>query len=175
MLKCLGLFSNDYLCFCFVTISFPHHHFPAATAKAKTITTAFPTQVRQDVNSVLAQLVAWSLRIAAQGVAPQQGFYQEEFDRSTYRFAMRGQQLSCGWKPLSFTIARYSIFLHGWGVKACIRGTPMVNSFFCLKSPHSQGLLCCNESRSESSSLRSQPPKQLPVQAVSWMIVRQCV
>ena len=57
-------------------------------------------QVRQEVNNTIAQLTAWSLSRAAEGTAPQVGFYEEMFDKGSYRFGMRGKQLAKNWKNL---------------------------------------------------------------------------
>lgn len=57
-----------------------------------------PAQVRTAVNETIAQLVAWSLGFAAEGKAPCIGFEGEQFDKGSYRFSMRGQELSKGWK-----------------------------------------------------------------------------
>ena len=48
----------------------------------------------------MARLTAWSLSIAAEGIAPEVGFHEEAFEKSSYRFAMRGKQLADGWKKL---------------------------------------------------------------------------
>lgn len=55
--------------------------------------------VRQHVNDTVARLVSWSLKCAAEGVAPLLGFRDEEFDPKSYRAEMAGQQLAGGWRP----------------------------------------------------------------------------
>eukprot|EP00435_Cladocopium_sp_Y103_P064388 s488_g26.t1 len=47
--------------------------------------------VRQEVNDTIARLTAWSLSVAAEGIAPQVGFHDEAFEKGSYRFAMRGK------------------------------------------------------------------------------------
>ena len=42
------------------------------------------------MNETLANVVAWSLRCAAEGKYPDRGFYNEEFSSNTYR------SLKCG-------------------------------------------------------------------------------
>ena len=67
-------------------------------------------QVRREVNNVIAQLVAWSVDLAAKGVAPDVGFYNEPFEKGTYRFSMRGRKLSSGWRNFGDTLSNCQIF-----------------------------------------------------------------
>ena len=53
-------------------------------------------QVKKHVNEVAAQVVAWSLKHAARGVAPLTGFYGEEFAPNSHRGQMAGKQLAGG-------------------------------------------------------------------------------
>ena len=67
-------------------------------------------QVRREVNNVIAQLVAWSVDLAAKGVAPDVGFYNEPFEKGTYRFSMKGRQLSSGWRNFGGTLSNCQDF-----------------------------------------------------------------
>lgn len=56
------------------------------------------------VNKQVADLIAWSLKQAASGVAPSQGFYGEEFAKNTWRYEMAGQPLANGAKTFGFDL-----------------------------------------------------------------------
>lgn len=58
-------------------------------------------QVQKQVNREIAKLMAWSMRCASSGVAPDRGFYDEEFPRKSFRYELMGKELACGWKNLS--------------------------------------------------------------------------
>lgn len=58
------------------------------------------SEVQDAVNKEIARLVAWSLLWSAKGVAPEKGFYMEEFAKGTYRFNMAGKELANGWRTL---------------------------------------------------------------------------
>ena len=55
-------------------------------------------EVRSTVNKAVAEATAWSLRIAAAGLFPEQGFYGEDFEAGTYRYKLQGKQISDGWR-----------------------------------------------------------------------------
>ena len=57
-------------------------------------------KVRQGVNKTLADVVAWSLGWAAQGIYPSRGFYGERFDSNMYRSTLSGKQIAGGYKLL---------------------------------------------------------------------------
>lgn len=62
--------------------------------------TCLISEVQDAVNKEIARLVAWSLQWSAKGVAPEKGFYMEEFAKGIYRFNMAGQKLANGWRTL---------------------------------------------------------------------------
>ena len=57
-------------------------------------------EVRSGVNRVLAKIVAWSLRCAAQGTFPAQGYYGETFSPHASRSKLVGKQIAGGFKHL---------------------------------------------------------------------------
>lgn len=59
-----------------------------------------PLKVREEVNQVIADVIAWSLRFAAVGVYPHRGFYGEVFEDNTFRKKLCGQQIAGGYRPL---------------------------------------------------------------------------
>lgn len=59
------------------------------------------TKVQKNVNSKIAQLIAWSLKCAADGTAPDRGFHGEEFPKSSDRAQLAGKELAQGWKCLA--------------------------------------------------------------------------
>ena len=59
------------------------------------------SEVREGVNKTLAELVAWSLRCAAEGRYPDRGFYGEEFPKNTYRSSRCGKPIADGHKLLA--------------------------------------------------------------------------
>ena len=66
-------------------------------------------KVQQAANRTIAEFIAWSLKFASAGVAPEQGFYGESFAKSTYRFHMAGKPLALGWKILKLTSSSFGI------------------------------------------------------------------
>ena len=63
---------------------------------------ALVRQVKRQVNKQVSGLVAWSLKHAASGLAPTEGFYGEGFQRNTWRSEMAGKRLSNGFTTFSF-------------------------------------------------------------------------
>ena len=59
---------------------------------------AHQAKVRSGVNKVIAKVVAWSLRCAAEGTGPRRGFYDEEFRAGSSRAKLAGQKLAGGFK-----------------------------------------------------------------------------
>ena len=59
-----------------------------------------PLQVEDGVNREVARLVKWSLECASRGVAPEVGFYGEEFKKNSYRASLAGQDICNGYKCL---------------------------------------------------------------------------
>lgn len=59
-------------------------------------------QVKRGVNKVVAEIVGWSLKHAARGVAPKKGFYREAFPPNTWRFGMAGKEMAGGARMLRF-------------------------------------------------------------------------
>ena len=57
-------------------------------------------EVRQEVNQVLADVVAWSLSCAGQGIYPARGFYGEPFEANTFRSTLCNKQIAGGFKLL---------------------------------------------------------------------------
>lgn len=57
-------------------------------------------EVRNGVNQTLADLVAWSLHYAAMGLYPDRGFYNEEFEKNTYRAHLCGKPIAEDFKSL---------------------------------------------------------------------------
>ncbi|CAK9020809.1 30S ribosomal protein S6 [Durusdinium trenchii] len=64
--------------------------------------TAGRTQVRDQVNETMAELVSWSLEQASRGIAPTTGFYGEEFLPTSHRAKLAGQTLAGGHKLCYF-------------------------------------------------------------------------
>ena len=52
------------------------------------------------MHRTVCALLAWSMSYAAAGVFPMKGFRDEEFDPKSFRYAMRGQPLAQGWRPM---------------------------------------------------------------------------
>eukprot|EP00913_Durusdinium_trenchii_P008521 g8002.t1 len=50
------------------------------------------SKVRTGVNRVIADVMAWSMKIAANGVGPERGFSNEEFKESSYRHKLIGKE-----------------------------------------------------------------------------------
>ncbi|CAK9082764.1 unnamed protein product [Durusdinium trenchii] len=60
-------------------------------------------KVREGVNQVTAELVAWSLECAASGKYPTSGFRGRPFEKGTYRAALAGQPLAGEYRMAYFT------------------------------------------------------------------------
>lgn len=56
--------------------------------------------VKASVQTTVAKLMGWSLRIAATGIAPTQGYYNEEL--AGHRKELAGKLLAAGWKATYF-------------------------------------------------------------------------
>ena len=56
------------------------------------------TQVRRDVNRLVASLMAWSISICAGGVFPHTGFAGEAFDPKSLRHSLMGKVIANGWR-----------------------------------------------------------------------------
>lgn len=52
------------------------------------------------MNTVIAELASWSMKIAAAGVWPHTGFNGAPLERGTERFLRKGRELALGWKIL---------------------------------------------------------------------------
>ena len=63
------------------------------------------------MNKEIAELTAWSLQHALSGVAPTEGFYNEPFDRKSYRYSMAGKQLGGGFKFFVGIVGNFLILL----------------------------------------------------------------
>ena len=61
------------------------------------------------MNQVVAQVVAWSLRCAAEGKFPTQGFYGEALGAGTARSKLAGKQIAGGFKHLVSFVSRVSL------------------------------------------------------------------
>lgn len=66
------------------------------------------SQVREGVNQVTAELVAWSLECAASGKYPTSGFRGRPFEKGTYRAALAGQPLAGEYRSLTQCSVRFS-------------------------------------------------------------------
>ena len=62
----------------------------------------FFAQVKRRVNKIVSEVCAWSLGHAASGKGPDVGFYGEAFPSNTWRYQMRGQELSSGFRSLNY-------------------------------------------------------------------------
>jgi len=56
------------------------------------------TQVRRDVNRLVASLMAWSISICAGGVFPHTGFAGEAFAPKSLRHSLMGKVIANGWR-----------------------------------------------------------------------------
>ncbi|CAK9018521.1 Uncharacterized protein SCF082_LOCUS14128 [Durusdinium trenchii] len=54
--------------------------------------------VRKNMEKVVAEITAWSLRHGASGVAPMEGFYGEQFPKRSFRSRIAGKPLACGYR-----------------------------------------------------------------------------
>lgn len=59
-------------------------------------------KVKRRVNKVLADVVAWSLKCAAKGVAPTKGFYNETFPSNAWRAKLAGEPIGNGFRTFGF-------------------------------------------------------------------------
>ena len=57
--------------------------------------------MKEGVNKVMAELIAWSLKCATVGKWPQVGFYGEMFEKNTTRQEEAGKPLAGGYKLLA--------------------------------------------------------------------------
>lgn len=81
-------------------------------------------KVRAEAYGIIARVAAWSMKIAAEGIAPEQGFAGESFAQNSKRAKLAGQTLAKGWRPTRNTTMFYHrvfcVFLrdmfngHGW-------------------------------------------------------------
>lgn len=55
-------------------------------------------------NAEIAKLVSWSLKHTASGLAPERGFYGEEFDGSSFRAQLKGKVLAYGYRAMLFSM-----------------------------------------------------------------------
>lgn len=76
------------------------------------------SQVKKRVNKIIADLLAWSLKHCASGIAPTTGFYDEEFPKYTWRSEFAGGQLANGYRTDMVEnilhVIHYSFILSIW-------------------------------------------------------------
>ncbi len=63
---------------------------------------ASAVKVKRAVHEHVASLLAWSTKVAASGIFPSRGFWNEEFHPKSWRAKMAGQQLALGWRHACF-------------------------------------------------------------------------
>lgn len=71
-------------------------------------------EVRQEAHRIIAEVTSWSIEAAGSGIGPDRGFMNEEFQKGTSRFNLKGKELANGWKYLG-RIGQYHLDL-GFGV-----------------------------------------------------------
>ena len=49
---------------------------------------------------MIAEVTSWSMEVAGNGIGPDRGFMNEEFQKGTSRFNLKGKELANGWKIL---------------------------------------------------------------------------
>lgn len=58
----------------------------------------FIAEVQDDIHERIAELISWSMRWAAKGVWPTEGFAREAFDPKSFRYKYRGKTIANKWR-----------------------------------------------------------------------------